>query len=288
MNKRFSETAMLADLSTGHWRARKHDKRVDADVASRNNTTEKAGRYNKNLFPFEAPTYEALTSAMARARLYHNEQTLPWSEDGERILLSANHFDYNAGMRTRRRETENAWLEFVDDLPRLKEQSRLVTNGLFAEADWPDPVKLQRSFKFKLELFPFPDVQDWRADISEIELRGLKEQTEESVQARIAEAMKDPYRRLFEAVKKMADTLSGDGEGFRESLVDNIKRQVALIPKLNLVGDERLTDLGEEIIAALTPFHVDSLRPKGHVRITVAARAEELAADLKCYMGEAA
>lgn len=281
MSKRFSEAAMITDLSIGHWTARKHDKAVDQEVAAMKQTTEKAGRYNKNLFPFEAPSYQALTSSVTQARLVHREQTLPWTDDGARILLSANHFNYTNLMRERRRAVEAAWREFKQDLPNLKEQSRQITNGLFNEADWPDPIKLEKTFRFKIEIFPFPDSADFRADISELELKAVTEQIEDSIKTKIETAMLEPYRRLFEAVKHMVDRLNSDSENIHDSVVENIRKQCALIPALNLTNDEALDDLGCAIEVGLTRFTSDQLSVKGHLRTTVAARAEEIASELE-------
>ena len=55
-NGNLATKAMLVDLSIRAWNARKFDKKITKEVAQRHGTTEKAGRYNKNLLPFDAPS----------------------------------------------------------------------------------------------------------------------------------------------------------------------------------------------------------------------------------------
>ena len=283
MSNRYSETAMIVDLTLGHWKPVKRSKKLGKELADLKETVEEAVTVGKKLFPWKPtpPSYLAVTSGFAGSYNFHNEQTLPWNNDGGRILLSANHMDYNNGMRKWRRTCETAWLVFQADLPNLKEQSRAISNGIFDEADWPDAKKLVKSFKFKIEFFPFPDAADFRVDISELEMRSLREAADEGVQERVEAAMRDLYGRLLDPIKHMVDRLNSDSEDIHSSVVENIRKQIALIPKLNLTGDQRIFDFAEEIEAGLTRFTGDQLSAKSHLRTTVLARAEEIAGELE-------
>ena len=86
-NGNLSTKAMLVDLSLRVYTARKFDKKITREVAQRHGTTEKAGNYNKNLLPFDAPSYEAIGAVGGAARGEHYEQTLPY--DGMIFLFTS-------------------------------------------------------------------------------------------------------------------------------------------------------------------------------------------------------
>jgi len=281
---------MIADLTTGWWKATKTDKKLRKEVADWKNTSEEMLRVGKNLFPRKQipEAYSAVTSAFGRARDAHNEMTAPWNGDGGRVLKSSFHFDYNNKMREHRRECQHAWDSFKIVYPELKEWSRGLMPRIFNEADWPDERKLEKSFKFKLEFFPFPDSAAWILEVSELEMQSLREQAEESVKERLEMAMREPYRRLFAAVKAMVDRLNSDSEDIHTSVVENIRKACAIVPALNLTNDAYLEDLAVEIEAGLTAFSSEQLSVKGSLRNTVAARAQRLAGDLEGLVGVAA
>ena len=274
---------MIADLTTGWWKPVKQDKILRKEVADWKKTNEELLRVGKNLFPRKQipEAYSAVTGAFGRARDKHNELTAPWNGDGGRLLKAAFHFEYNNKMREHRRECQHAWDSFKIVFPELKEWSRSLMPQIFNEADWPDERKLEKSFKFKLEFFPFPDAAKWILDVSELEMQALREQTEESVKERLGEAMQEAYRRLFEAIKHMVDRLNSDSEEIHSSVVENVRKACQLVPVLNFTNDEALDDLRVAIEAGLTAFTSDQLSAVGHLRITVAARAAEIAAELE-------
>lgn len=280
---RYHETIMIADFTCGHWKPVKQSKKLRKELADYKGTIEEAVKVGKNLFPFKVtpPAYKAVTSAFTRARDVHNEQTAPWNNDGGRALMASNHFNYTNLMRVCRRECETTWAAFKLALPELKEESRAISNGIFDEADWPDDRKLEKTFKFKIEFFPFPNVADWRCDVSELEMQAIRENSEDAVKEKLKQVAREPYRRLFKVIQHMVDRLRSDSDEIDPSVVDNIREQVVLIPSLNFLQDQTLTDLGEEIEASLLKFTGDQLSVKGHLRTTVAARAEEIVDEIE-------
>ena len=99
MENGITSKAMLVTLSISCWNARKFDRKITREVAERHKTTEKIGRYNKNLLPVEADLYLAISTAGWKARQVHYRETLPWSDEGSRILLGSNYFHYTESFR---------------------------------------------------------------------------------------------------------------------------------------------------------------------------------------------
>ena len=83
-NNVLSTRAMLSGLTIRQWTARKLDKRVTAEVAATHGTDSHVGRYNKSLVAKES--LAAIVAAANAARALHYARTLPWLDDGARIL----------------------------------------------------------------------------------------------------------------------------------------------------------------------------------------------------------
>ena len=110
-----SSRAMLAQLSISQWTARKTDKRASAEILSRNDATRDSGRFNKSLVAKHA--LEGIASVAAAARAAHVEMSLPWMQDGTRILPVDAFNRYTETMQKLRNEFEHAVSDFCDSYP---------------------------------------------------------------------------------------------------------------------------------------------------------------------------
>src|SRR5262249_31409144 len=123
--------AMLVTLNLSMWSAKKHDKKVSKEVADNHGTTEKAGRYNKNLVPFESEEYAAVRFQHSVLRYYHYKETLPWLDDGSRILPATNFMSYTQQMKEEAEKFEEAFEAFAKVYPDLVDRAERELNGLF-------------------------------------------------------------------------------------------------------------------------------------------------------------
>src|SRR6267154_1295463 len=95
-----SERAMLVSLNIRAWAAARTDKKITAEIASTHAVDERrAGRYRKNAIDIKAPTFVAVGSAASELRKKHYFYTLPWSQDGARILPAAMFDEYSKATR---------------------------------------------------------------------------------------------------------------------------------------------------------------------------------------------
>ena len=252
MSNDLTEKAMLVKLSVTKWSARKHDKKVSKEVAANYGTAEDRGRYNKILIAQDH--LKAIQQAENAARTFHYAQTLPWKDDGARILPSANYLEYTAEIRKLKADFEKEVSAFMDAYPALVSQARYELNGLFDQADYPDPAKIGTKFTFEMEVDPLPCADDFRVTLQAGEVDKIKGEIAARLKAAEQEAVNDLYNRLHSAVKHMMEKLQ-DKEGiFRDSLVTNIRDLCELIPRLNFTGDSRLEELRAQPKKTLPPM----------------------------------
>ena len=80
-----TEKAMLAAVHISIWTAVKHDRKVSRDVADQHGAHQGAGRYDKQLLR-GADKLDELRTLAGQIRQYFYKITLPWSDEGFRLL----------------------------------------------------------------------------------------------------------------------------------------------------------------------------------------------------------
>src|SRR5215469_9128451 len=105
-----TEKAMLATVHISVWTAVKHDRKVSREVADHHGAHQGAGRYNKQLL-HGAAKLEELRTLAGQIRQYFYRVTLPWSDEGFRLLPAHFYFE----LTTKMREFELAFTRHVEE-----------------------------------------------------------------------------------------------------------------------------------------------------------------------------
>lgn len=284
--------AVLATLSISQWTARKLDKKITNEVNRQHNATEDAGRYNKLLI--EKQHIERLQKVANEARTFHYSRTLPWIDNGARVLPASLYLDYSRDIGKLKAEFAAAADDFAANFPAYIEARRRDLNGMFDPNDYPHPDEVRSRFTFDVGILPCPDAADFRVDIATEHLSEIEASVEERMKQALAEAMREPVNRIMEVVGRMAERLNaykpapkagGKAEGvFRDSLVENVRELVGLLPAFNLTGERWLDDIAARIERDLCQEDADTLRENEAARKTVAAQAEAILADVQAFL----
>jgi hypothetical protein len=285
--------AMLVSLTIKAWSGAKIDKRVGQDVAAREGADNDAGHYSKKLVAKDA--LAEIKAISGEARTKHYEYTLPWSQDGARILPSAMHAKYAADMRQLQDRFELAVKGFMNDYEGQIMLAQRRLGGMFVEADYPDPRDIDGKFAWEINVMPIPSGNDFRVSLSQDMTNAIRQ----DIEAKTGKAVQDATRSLFDRVTKtiahMAESLEDYGEviengkvkkinPFRDSVVGNIQELVELLPMLNVTGDSTLTTVTEEIKNKLLARTAEELRSMPVVRKEVAQHARKVLEDMEGYV----
>lgn len=284
-NNNLSTKAMLADLSLSVWNPRKHDKKESSDVAARHNASADIVRVNKNLIDLKAPSYVAYTQSAGALRIHFYTNTLPWSDEGPRILPATNYLPFIQEQRALRSKHEANAAQFIYDSTSLFAEGIKRLNGMGNPDDYPKCSDLIKKFSYKLKILPMPDASDFRVKLSNDDVESIRYSITEQVNASVSNAMTDLYTRLHDSVSHMAERLGTVDAIFRDSLIDNIKAHCELIPRLNLTNDANLEKLRSLIEVELTHYQPDLIRDNQHVRADLANKAKQIQSDLAAFMG---
>jgi hypothetical protein len=280
--------AMLVRLAINMWTARKYDRKVSDKVAVDHGAGSDAGRYNKVLVARDA--IKAIEKMAGAARTFHYENTLPWSDTGARILPSMNFDHYSAQMRQLRADFERAVTQFADSYPVLVEDARALLNGMFNEQDYPHASSIKGRFGFSITIDPIPLAADFRVDLAYDETERIRQEIETRVQEAQTEAMRSLWKRLYDAVKHMAEKLLKEREDgkspiFHDTLVTNLCELAALLPRLNVTDDPNLEAMRKEVEDRLCVHDPQELRDQPGVRQEVAKDAKAILDSMAGYLG---
>jgi hypothetical protein len=279
--------AMLVSLKLSKWSAVKYDKKISAEVAAQHNADQDAGRYNKRLIPKGKNSYADLITAYGALYSEHVIQTLPWSDEGWRLLPMANHGAYVAMVRKHRAVIDVHLNDFLNDYPTIQDDVRRRVNGLFNAADWPSVIDMRKRFSIKVDFNPVPAGEDFRVDLDSATLADIARDTEERVNHAVVAAQQDAVNRLHECVSRIAERLSDPQNVFRDSLIENARELTGVLTRLNVTDDPRIEELRQrvETLASVSP---EALRTLPFQRATTAQEADKILADMAAAFGEVA
>ena len=283
-----SSRAMLCSLSISMWSARKHDPDASQEIAQRHGAQADAGRYHKVLLPKAA--LAEIQKVVSDARQEHYFMTLPWDDNGYRVLPAAAYMDHMEKMR----ELSNRFTPAVEALARefgkLVEEAKVRLGGLFRSEDYPSPDELCSKFSFETKVMPLPDAGDFRVTLGDEEKERIKRQITTAVEASLQVASRDLWQRLYEAVSHLAERLSaykvtgvGVEHPFRDTVVTNLVRLVDVLPKLNVTGDPELERLAAQVRASLL-VDPQELRNSESMRSETAKTATAICDRMAAYM----
>jgi len=304
------KNAVLVTLTISTWAARKYDKEVTRETNQAQGADADAGRYTKKLLPGDAPQYKALIQHANEMRDFHYLNTLPWNDQGARILTIKNYKKYTDHMRQGTAQFYDLLNDFERAYPQLRSDARTKLNGMFKDSDYPDDIRKKFSFEYVPE--PMPVTGDLRVELPAAEMKILEKQIEERTKQRLEEAQNDAVRKLHEVVAKMVERLGTreqckkckgkgktietrkkadkgkkvkcwicDGKGdteatFRDSLVVNAREVSDVLQRINLADDPKLEEFREQTEKLATSNEPEALRTDAKARENAAEQAQKI------------
>lgn len=280
-------SSVLVDVNVSVWTGRKMDKKVSDEIDVAKNTKTKGGNYHKKLLA-GAAQLEDIQKLVAGIRMWHYNQTLPWSDSGARLLPMKNFFDYKTTLGQFEQQFNNLVQKFLAEYSTLVSAAAFQLGDLFDASEYPDVDSLVNKFKFRYVFMPVPEVGDFRVDMSEAGKQELKQQYEKFYEEKLSSAVKDAWDRLHDCVKHMSDKLADTttprvtkqgvihSQIFRDSLIDNANELCALLTKLNVTNDPKLEQARQELERVINGKSADALRDSDDLRRDTKAKVDKI------------
>ena len=274
-------SAMLVELSVSNWTGMKIDRRASQEVDETKGTKVAANTVHKKLFA-GTKLLDDIVKFSAKVRAAHNESTLPWTDNGVRLLPSSSFIDYKSMMSTLETEWEGFVNGFLENYVDLKTEAAYNLGASYDALDYPDVEEVQSKFAFKLVFSPVPTSGDFRIDVGEKAKAELQQQYEADAKEKTSKAMQTAWDRLHKNLENMSSKLAdkntnGDKKVFRDSLLDNAVSLVDSLKHLNINNDPKLEEARKELELTLTDVHdAQDLRDFRDTRLEVKKGVDEI------------
>ena len=273
-------SAMLVELSISCWTARKLDKRVSQEVDATNGAKARAGNYNKNLLA-GTQKLDNIVKFAANARAWHNANTLPWSDNGLRLLPVENFLRYKERLGELEQEYNALVQDFLTSYPDLVDAAAFQLGTLFDRSEYPETNDIAHKFRFRYVFSPVPTAGDWRISVGQQARDELEAQCNNAIQERVQGAMKEAWSRLHECLSHVSERLDDSDDGskrkiFRDSLVENAHELVEMLKVLNVTKDPELERARVLMSQTFTGLEAKDLRDSDATRKGVKAEVDAI------------
>jgi len=226
---------------------------------------------------------------------WHKKHTMPWSDEGPRILPNAMYFEYTQEMKMRIAHAESAadqvaanWDQHV--LADLSFRAKAPGATRSSPADYPTAEQFRQAIGFDLVFSPLPDSSHFLFDIGDED----KEAFEGAMRDVARSARRDCIGRMLEPVRhlvsKLSVTIGEPGAIFRDSAIENVIEGVELARKLNIDDDLEIVSVTTELSKLIAGINgmKDQVRESQVVRENARDRLKALQDKLAPFMGGAA
>lgn len=262
-----SRVSILVTLAISTWDINRQDRKGSASAAESHKVTDqRMCRLRKTLIP-RTPELKELESIVRATRTFHYDNTHAWMHDGPRILTRKNYDNYMQTMRDFKVRFEAAVLNFISQFDESKEAARKVLGDLYSEADYPSRDALYREYKFDTLVQPLP------LSSSLLDL-GLDSSESEALRLRLEQELTDTFtkanRRVFEDFEarlvKLHAKVSDPAAPVLPDTLNGVSKLAALLPRINLLGNEELDKLAAQVCYALDGVSADAVKTNSSVR----------------------
>tara|TARA_R110002033_G_scaffold29442_2_gene66044 strand:+ start:17061 stop:17972 length:912 start_codon:yes stop_codon:yes gene_type:complete len=253
-----SSAAMTVDFNASVWTARKKDHRASAEITHANYADRGVANVTKNLLG-DCEELKAVQKFAANTRNIHYSMTMPWSDNGARLLTTAQYFKYNEVMTDLQNEFHRLVDEFLTAYDKTIENAaelQVKLGAMWNADEYPTRAALEDKFGFRINYVPLPDSGDFRLDIGNEAMAQIKTQYEEHYTTAVNAAMKDIWQKLHDNLTTLARQLGVNEEGKGNKLYDTVfDRALELTDMLgtcNVTGDSQMEAMRQRLEQA---FH---------------------------------
>jgi hypothetical protein len=203
------------------------------------------------------PAIQKLTILKGEITAYWKTKTLPFTEDGIRLLPKVHIDDFNTQMKNYRDILQEYVQELQNNLYDIKEEAKNRLGSLFNSQDYPDSVL--NSFSVAWD-FPSVEPPDYLLKIAPQVYEQMKEQVVAKFQQAVTLAETTFLAEFHQMIEHLHECLQPNPDGtkkvFRDSAVKNLEEFFTRFKELNIGSNDELEKVihqAEELVNGIKP-----------------------------------
>lgn len=276
-----SSKAMVVKLSISRIGTSKKDSVITDKVVEEFSAGKNSGTFNKKIFV--KGTLDELNDICSKMRAYHVGVTLPWNDDGARILPSAKFDEYNTMMLGFKEKFDAFVNAFHNSYEEHIEKAKESLGDMYNEEDYCTKDQVKGKFDMKFVYYPVPSAKDFRIDVSVESLNKVQAQVEADVSDRFNIAMKSAWDKSKELISRLISRLEEKDHQLKSRVIDSIREMIPLLETFNFNNDPGHTALIAEIKDKLCSHTIKDLNLHEIKCKTVVSDAKEILEKIDDY-----
>ena len=273
-----SSSAVLVSLNISVWTGRKLDKQVSAEIDADKHTRVRAGNYHKNLMA-GVRELEDVGKFAADTRNWFAYRTLPWGNEGTKIVDTASLFDFKHELSERERDFWVLVDAFEQTYNTAVQAAQFKLGSLFNADEYPPVDVIRSKFGFRYYFSPVPEAGDFRVDIGAQGLEELREQFNVAKNDAVNSAMADMWNRIREVTERLSRQLrvEKDEKGkLYQSTLDGAFALCDMMRVMNLTQDPEMENTRKYLVSLLHGIDLKELKKDDGARIAVKQELDDL------------
>ena len=258
-----SSSAMIVDFNASVYTARKKDHKASEEVNYANSADKGIANVSKNLLG-NCAELQAIQKFVGNLRNLHYSMTLPWSDNGSRLITTAAFFKYNDDMT---RLIDEGWdlVRAFGDVYEWKIMDAQATNGsLWNRDEYLTKDAVMQKFSFRLNYTPLPEAGDFRIDIGNEAMTQIKSKYADHYAHAIKSAMDDVWHRLHDNLTTLARQLDVNEEGKGNRLYDSVFDQALNLTEMlgtcNVTQDSQMEAMRRRLEDVLHGTNLEQIK----------------------------
>jgi hypothetical protein len=285
-----SKKAMLIRVTVHRWRPVITDKKESGEIAEKHKAKKGRASARKRLIALD--DYAKLRTIEGSLKSEVDFKTLPWTDDGYRVLSSVGYLPLIQSVNQLKGEWEGEFdAVFVKAYKDLIKRQEADLGTMYKAEDYPPVEVVKKKSWIEVSIRPIPSGEDFRCEVGNTEVAKIRKLVEDETTGLFQGAIRTVWERFQTVVSKMAKRLGeykvtkdGVENSFRDSLVTNIEELLDVVPVLNVTNDPAISDFAQDIRKRLTKHDAEVLRDDEKARKETLAAAEDILAKMSGYL----
>lgn len=274
---------MLVSLSISRWGNRKQDKTAAAKIAKQSNVA--PGRINASKKLVDPALLKPINIIYTLATQYHYASTLPWQNQGVRIIPTRKFLEWSTEMKGLKADFERAVFTFTETYDKKIKEAEESLGDLFNRDDYPTTERLKDKYSFSTSMSQVPASADFRVDLPQEAIDEIRAKMEVDQLNAHDIAKKELWGRIDATVSDLYQILINEDARVHNTTVNTkITSLLEQLTDLNYDDDPKIRDMHTLISAKLKGLSRDQIKESKTYRDQATKNAEDIFERMKFLM----